>query len=89
MPCNDGGIPDYSSDYSRAKARLDEITNLLCLQCQILESKQILMHNLVWQWWKQHKKQDEQRRKNEKKQKHDERQRKMNEYLKLKKELNL
>lgn len=85
MPCECAGM-DSGPSY---KEEADKVTDLLCQVCRLIED-----HNLetLWvdglkTWWKRHKAEDNARLKEEQRQEQIQREYKMAQFLKLKKEL--
>ena len=56
MPCTDGGFAQ--SDYYNLKKRLDDVTALLCAQCQASDAAGHALPPDVATWWEAHKEAD-------------------------------
>lgn len=72
MPCISG--PSYD-DVVREARRIDDLANMLCTVCAILEVSGGKFPPHVAAWWRAHKAEDDRRRKQEEAQKEMERQR--------------
>lgn len=60
MPCrNDGAAEQHAG---RLKARLDEVTKLLCRACKLAEQGKVATDNAaIAAWWREHLQEDRQR----------------------------
>lgn len=96
MPCECSGYGP--SDYDRVKAEADKVTVLLCDLCRHLEVvdsgsrlSDLKLENLLTppaaRWWEEHKKADNLRAETEKVRAESERQKKLRQFLDLKKQL--
>lgn len=60
MPCRD--YPDTNtvarSTYDYERAKLDEVTQMLCVMCNTMETLKIDIPDTVAPWWTQHKAED-------------------------------
>jgi hypothetical protein len=91
MACTyDESPAEKAAASKKIRDEIDKLTNLLCGQCRRLEfSNQGLMTFEVKVWWDRHKVKDEERRRKEEFERQEQRNRKLREYEKLKKELGL
>jgi hypothetical protein len=62
MPCVDDRPDTRRKD---ARNELDHLTDMLCKQCALSDSKKTPIHADVKQWWKEHKKNDASRKRAE------------------------
>jgi hypothetical protein len=88
MPCHD---PQPAYHLEAGKRRIDDLTDMLCRACRVMEQQGMLMHLFmdIRQWWEKHKEADKKREEAETARKERERYRKLEQYNKLKEELGL
>lgn len=63
MPCRDGGPSAYTDENSDLRKRNDELAQMLCSLCRLLEGRKELLVHLPYvigleQWWTEHKRID-------------------------------
>lgn len=97
MPCASDCGPSDSQRIHELRDKLDNLTRMLCAQCQLLEKKVVthsigdddLMTDETRAWWEAHKAADAKREQREKRRAAADRQHKLNLFNQLKEELGL